>query len=50
MICFGEIKTETGTVREECELTFRRYFDAEAAGVLAASVSDVIRTQFKYAC
>lgn len=26
----------------------RRYFDAEAAGVLAASITDVIRNQFKY--
>jgi len=25
-----------------------RYFDAEAAGILASSVSDVIRSQFKY--
>jgi hypothetical protein len=26
----------------------RRYFDAEAGGALASSVSDVIRNQFKY--
>lgn len=38
---------ETGNFALASKLS-PRYFDAEAGGVLAASVSDVIRSQFQY--
>lgn len=50
MTSSGRIRRATGADEKKKNrgLTKFRYFDAEAGGVLAASVSDVIRNQFQY--